>query len=114
MTFLRIKIWIKYFLKSFIWLILPLCIFGGIHSAQSYINAGEHLSSYSIKVRSYTRKDGTRVKAYSRRPSGSVEHDSPYKTRRTFMAFIFIICLIGSTGSILFFIVFISDANYNY
>lgn len=34
----------------------------------------------SISVSGYTRRDGTSVHSYSRRPPGSVDHDAPYQT----------------------------------
>ena len=36
------------------------------------------LTPYSVSVAGYTRSDGSTVESYSRRPPGSVVHDSPF------------------------------------
>lgn len=100
----KTKIWIKYFFKSFIWLILPLCIFGNIQSCSSYKEAGKHLTPYSVNVRGYYRSDGTYVRPHNRRPPGSVKHDAPYERKRMYMGILFFICLIGGGSSIIVYI----------
>ena len=97
----KTKIWIKYFLKSFIWLVLPLCIFGNIQSCSSYKEAGKHLTPYSVSVRGYYRSDGTYVRPHNRRPPGSVIHDAPYERKRMYMGLLFFVCLIGGGSSII-------------
>jgi hypothetical protein len=44
------------------------------------IYAQSNLTPKTVYVSGYTKKDGTRVSSYYRRPPGSVEHDSPYET----------------------------------
>jgi len=97
----KAKIWIRFFFKSFIWLILPICIFGNIESCQSYIDAGSHLTPYSVSVSGYYRSNGTYVRPYKRRPSGGVNHDEPYISERMTMGLLFFVCLIGGGGSII-------------
>lgn len=97
----KVIIWTKFFFKSFIWLILPLCILGNIKSCSSYNEAGKHLTPYSVSVSGYYRSDGVYVSSYNRRPPGSVKHDEPYESKRTYMSVLFIVCLIGGGGSIL-------------
>lgn len=100
----NLKIWVKCFLKSFIWLILPLCTLGSINSCSSYINSGKHLTPYSVSVSGYYRSDGTYVRPYHRRPPGSVKHDAPYKDKQTAMASLFIICIMGGGFSIFIYV----------
>jgi hypothetical protein len=40
----------------------------------------------SVHVSGYTRKDGTHVRAYNRRPPGSVAHDEPYEMLIQFLS----------------------------
>jgi hypothetical protein len=91
------------FAKSLIWIILPLCIYGSISSCSSYIEAGTHLTPYSVSVRGYYRNDGTYVRAYSRRPPGSVSHDAPYEDKSSLMGFLFALCIVVGTGNIVYF-----------
>lgn len=49
----------------------------------NYIEAGRHLTPYSVRVRGYYRRDGTYVAPYHRRPPGSVAHDAPYEQTRS-------------------------------
>jgi hypothetical protein len=100
MKFQILKICIKKIFKSFIWLILPLSIYGDIQSCSSFKEAGEHLTPYSVSVRGYYRRNGTYVSSYNRRPPGSVSHDAPYKEKRFNMGLLFIICLSSGIGSI--------------
>jgi hypothetical protein len=46
----------------------------------SAIYASNNITPRSVHVSGYTRRDGTRVRAYNRRPPGSVAHDAPYET----------------------------------
>ena len=96
----KTKIWLQYFFKSFIWLLLPLCIWGDIKSCTNYIEAGTKLTPYSVSVSGYYRKDGTYVHPYQRRPPGGVRHDAPYESQRANMGILFFLCLIGGVGSI--------------
>jgi len=98
------KIWTTSFYKSLVWLILPICILGNIKSCSTYIEAGEHLTPYSVSVRGYYRRDGTYINPYKRRPPGGAAHDVPYENTRTYMALLFFVCLIGDTISIVFFV----------
>lgn len=98
------RIWLNNIFKSFIWLTLPLCIFGNIQSCSSYNEAGTHLSSYSIYVHGYYRRGGTYINAYHRRPPGSVKHDAPYEQKQFWMGFLFFICLVGGIGNVSFYI----------
>jgi hypothetical protein len=63
-------------------LFLPILII--ISCAFLFAYAQSNITPKSVHVSGYTRKDGTRVKAYNRRPPGSVAHDAPYETLRTF------------------------------
>lgn len=96
----KLSIWIQYFFKSFVWLILPLCIFGNIQSCSKYNEAGTHLSAYSVNVKGYYRKDGTYINSYKRRRPGGVKHDAPYESQRKKMGLLFFLCLVGGVGSI--------------
>jgi hypothetical protein len=96
----KLKIWFQNFFKSFIWLILPLCILGDIKSCSNYIEAGTHLTPYSVNVSGYYRKDGTYIHPYTRRPAGGVKQDAPYDNQRTNMSIFFFLCLVGGVGSI--------------
>lgn len=98
------KIWIKYFFKSFVWLLLPLCFFGGIKSCSEYKEAGQQLTPYSVDVQGYYRSDGTYVRPHSRRPPGGVAHDAPYKKKRFYMSILFVVSCVGGVGSILTYI----------
>ncbi|MEO9210446.1 MAG: KTSC domain-containing protein [Ginsengibacter sp.] len=98
------RIWIKNIFKSFIWVILPLCIFGNIQSCSSYNEAGTHLSSWSVHVHGYYRRDGTYINPYHRRPPGGVKHDAPYERKQFWMGFLFFICLVGGIGNASFYI----------
>jgi hypothetical protein len=53
-------------------------------SVDNYIEAGHHLTPYSVSVRGYYRRDGTYVHPYNRRPPGGVMHDVPYEQTRFF------------------------------
>jgi hypothetical protein len=64
------------------------------------MEAGEHLTPYSVSVRGYYRSDGTYVGPHSRRPPGSVEHDAPYERKRMYMGILFFVCLVGGATSI--------------
>ena len=94
------KIWKAFFFKSFVWLVMPICIFGNIKSCSSYIDAGHHLTPYSVSVRGYYRRDGTYVNPYKRRPPGGVRHDIPYEDRRFYMGLLFFVCLVGNIVSL--------------
>ena len=41
--------------------------------------ASGKMTPASVSVSGYTRRDGTRVSGYSRRPPGSVKHDAPFQ-----------------------------------
>jgi hypothetical protein len=49
----------------------------------TYIEAGRHLTPYSVSVRGYYRRDGTYVGPYHRRPPGGVPHDAPFESTRS-------------------------------
>lgn len=99
------RIWINNISKSFIWLILPLCIFGGIQSCSSYNEAGTHLSSKSVYVHGYYRHDGTYINSYHRRRPGGVKHDVPYERKQFWLGFLFFICLVVGIGNAIFYII---------
>lgn len=98
------KIWFNNILKSYLWLIFPIALFGSISSCESYIEAGTYLTEASVSVRGYYRKDGTYVKPYNRRPPGGAIHDKPYESRRTLMGFLFFVSVAGGLGSIFFYV----------
>lgn len=93
------RIWINNIFKSFIWVILPLCILGSIQSCSSYIEAGTHLSRKSVYVHGYHRRDGTYINSYQRRRPGGVKHDAPYEQKQFWMGFLFFICLAVGVGN---------------
>lgn len=101
MNRLRFKIRARYFYKSFVWLIFPICLFGGIKSCTEYRDAGRKMISPSVSVSGYYRSDGTYVRPYKRRPPGGVAHDAPYKRKRFYMGFLFIVSIAGGIGSVL-------------
>ena len=103
------KIWTKYFFKSFVWLILPLCLFGSVKSCSEYREAGQQLTPYSVDVQGYSRSDRTYVRPHSRRPPGGVAHDAPYKRKRFYMSILFVVSCLGGVGSILVY-TFMSNA----
>lgn len=84
----------KNFIKSYIWILLPLCIYGSIYSCSEYIEAGTHLTPYSVSVSGYYRKDGTYIRPYNRRPPGGVNHDAPYENLRFWMGSLFVLSVI--------------------
>lgn len=87
---------LRLIIKSWFWLIFPLSVFLFIISYNSYDEAGNHLTPYSVRVRGYTRRDGTHINAYHRRPPGSVKHDAPYESKRSLLSFIMLIeCVVG-------------------
>lgn len=45
----------------------------------AYQEAKTHLTPASVSVSGYTRRDGTYVRPYNRRPPGGAIHDRPYK-----------------------------------
>lgn len=98
------KIWLKNIFKSYLWLIFPIALLGGISSCETYIEAGTHLTKASVSVRGYYRKDGTYIRSYHRRPPGGVIHDEPYESKRSMMEFLFFISLVGGCGSIIYYI----------
>lgn len=72
-------------LKSFAWIIIPISCYLFTLSLDSYEEAGSHLTPYSVSVRGYTRKGGTYVNPYHRRPRGGVPHDRPYENERSLL-----------------------------
>ncbi len=50
---------------------------------EAYQEAGRHLTTASVHVRGYYRRDGTYVRSYNRRPPGGVPHDAPYERKRS-------------------------------
>lgn len=50
--------------------------------------AGSQLTSASVGVSGYYRRDGTYVSSYHRRPAGSVSRDTPYELLRVLCFFI--------------------------
>ena len=99
-----LKIWFKNILKTYIWIILPLCFIGGYHSCSNYIDAGSHLTPYSVSVRGYYRNDGTYVRSHYRRPPGSVAHDRPYERKRSNMVILFLFIVIIGSGSVVVYV----------
>ena len=67
----KINIWFFSFFNSFVWLVLPFCIWSSINSCEGYLSANSKLTPYSVKVKGYYRSDGTKVESYKRRPPGS-------------------------------------------
>lgn len=80
--------------------LLPISILSGFHSCSSYIEAGTHLTPYSVSVSGYYRKDGTYVGPYNRRPPGSVNKDAPWKRQRFLMGTLFICSMLIGLGSL--------------
>jgi hypothetical protein len=69
-------------LKKRLFLSLVLVILGTLvfwKSLSAYKEAETHLTSASVSVSGYTRRDGTYVKPYNRRPPGGAIHDRPYE-----------------------------------
>lgn len=79
---------------------LPLSVFGGFESCSTYIEAGTHLTPYSVSVSGYHRKDGTYVRPYKRRPPGSVKRDTPWKRKRFLMGTLFLGSVALGLGSV--------------
>lgn len=79
-------------IKSYLWLSILLFLVIAPIGVFLYIEAGEHLSPYSVSVKGYYRSDGTYVSGHKRRKSGSVERDKPYESKRFLM-----VILIGGT-----------------
>lgn len=97
---------IRIFFYSFIWITVPAAIFLIPDMYEKRIEAGKHLTLYSVSVRGYYRNDGTYVRPHSRRPPGSVAHDAPYlaKRSRLFWGMTGLILLsLGSTGGLVLF-----------
>lgn len=93
----------KALIKTWVWILLPLTIFLFSITYNSYKEAGENLTPYSVSVRGYYRRDGTYIHPYHRRPSGSVRHDRPYENKRSCLYIAMIgECLIGVTSSLSF------------
>jgi len=95
----KIKILLYRFSKSKVYIILPICVVIILVSLYFYIEAGQHLTPYSVHVRGYYRSDGTYVSSYQRRPPGGVTHDKPYKSTRSLCTIVFIlsVCVGGSS-----------------
>src|SRR5207244_11684200 len=53
------------------------------YSLEGYREAGRHLIPASVSVSGYSRRDGTYVRPYHRRPPGGVSHDAPYERIRS-------------------------------
>lgn len=97
---------IRIFIYSFIWITVPAAVFFIPDMYEERIEAGEHLTPYSVSVGGYYRKDGTYVRPHSRRPPGSVAHDAPYQAKRSrlFWGMTGLILLsLGSTGGLVLF-----------
>jgi hypothetical protein len=103
----KINIWFLSFYKSFVWLVLPFCIWSSIKSCEGYLSANSKLTPYSVTVKGYYRSDGTRVESYKRRPPGSVAHDKPYERAKVWNV---IQLLFSVVIGILSFIFFLLDA----
>lgn len=99
----KIKILLYRFSKSKVYIILPICVVICLASLYFYIEAGQHLTPYSVHVRGYYRSDGTYVSSYQRRPPGGVAHDKPYKSTRALCTIVFIFSAsVGGTSIYLF------------
>lgn len=94
------KIYTQIFFKQYIWLIIPLCVFGNIISCSAYIEAGSHLTPKTVYVTGYSRSDGTHIDSYYRRPPGGAIHDAPYERKRMIMTILFLGCLVFGAISI--------------
>jgi hypothetical protein len=97
---------IRIFFYSFIWITVPATVLLIPDMYEKRVEAGKHLTPYSVSVRGYYRKDGTYVRPHSRRPPGSVAHDAPYKSKsfRLFWGMTGLILLsLGSTGGLVLF-----------
>jgi hypothetical protein len=81
-SLLLIPVWVSFF---------ALCL-------STYAEAGKHLTPYSVEVSGYTRRDGTYVRPYQRRPPGGAQHDKPYEEKRT-------LCFLGMVISFVFIII---------
>lgn len=98
----RRQIVLRTILKSYIWVLLPISIFGGFESCSTYIDAKSHLTPYSINVSGYHRQDGTYVRPHKRRPPGSVKKDAPWKEKMFLMGTIFLGSMTLGIGSIFY------------
>lgn len=87
-------------MKSYLWILLPLSIFGGFESCSTYIEAGSKLTPYSVSVSGYQRKDGTYVRPHNRRPPRSVKRDAPWKGKRFLMGTLFLGSVALGLGSV--------------
>jgi len=67
----------KRLLISLILVVLGTLVFWKSFSA--YKEAKTHLTPASVSVSGYTRRDGTHVRPYNRRPPGGAIHDRPYE-----------------------------------
>ena len=100
----KIKILLYRFSKSKVYIILPICVVICLASLYFYIEAGQHLTPYSVHVRGYYRSDGTYVSPYQRRPPGGVAHDKPYKSTRALCTIVFIFSASAGGSSIYLFV----------
>jgi len=99
----KTKIWFDSFIKTYVWLIVPICIFGNFKSCKNYIEDGEYLTPYSISVNGYYRNDGTYINSYKRRPPGGVKHDAPYEKERFYSSILFLVFTAGNLISLYIF-----------
>src|SRR4051812_22214616 len=61
---------------------LVLVILGALiiwKSLSAYREAETHLTPASVSVSGYTKRDGTYIRPYNRRPPGGAIHDRPYE-----------------------------------
>ena len=99
----KTRIWLSAFLKTFVWLIVPLCIFGFHNCYETYEEQEKFLTPFSVSVNSYDRGDGTQVDEHFRRPPGGAEHDKPYESKRGRMKlWMFLISAIGIASTSIF------------
>lgn len=66
------------------------------------MEAGTHLTPYSVSVSGYYRKDGSYVRPHKRRPPGSVEKDAPWKRERFLMGTLFLGSIALGLGSLFY------------
>lgn len=90
---LNIRLLKQRIIKSGILILLPLSISILFISTAIYLETGQRLTPFSVKVKGYYRSGGTYVQPHTRRPPGGAIHDVPYESKRS-LCIVFI--LIGS------------------
>lgn len=80
---------IKRHFKHILLIVVGIALFA--FSLSTCIEAGRHLTPYSVSVSGYYRRDGTYVRPYKRRPPGGVPYDAPFESKRTLCFFLMVV-----------------------